>query len=99
MMMRRARLAQVSKKRQQQLSDYEKAKTAVWYRDGGECRARTLWPDVECDGIRDPHHVWPQGVFPERRCDPEAMVVLCRAHHHHVHHVSPARARALGLLV
>lgn len=98
-MKRGGRLAPVSKKRLAERAAYEDAKTAVEYRDRGECQAERSWPEVKCWGRRDPHHIAPTGRYPERRADPDNMTTLCRGHHDAVHQVDPVRARALGLLV
>jgi hypothetical protein len=101
-------LKQVSTKRTAARDEYEAAKEQVWRRDRGTCQAGPDrdrhahpegWPEVECGGRLDPHHVWPTGLYPERREDPDAMIVLCRAHHVQGVHEHPIRARQLGLLV
>ncbi|MGH9095128.1 MAG: hypothetical protein ACRDXE_08200 [Acidimicrobiales bacterium] len=97
--LRRTRLAPVSQKRRDGRDTYEDAKAAVWRRDCGTCTAELTWPEVGCGGRIDPHHVWPQGRYPERRDDPDAMTLVCRAHHDAIHHQDPVRARQLGLLV
>ena len=97
--LRRTRLKPVSERREAGRDAYEDAKAAVWARDRGQCQAERRWPEVACGGRLDPHHVWPQGLYPERRCDPDAMLVVCRRHHDHIHHVDPRRARELELLI
>lgn len=94
----RTRLSQQSDKRRAQQGEYDRARQKVFERDRGTCQAANVWPEIECWGVRDPHHVWPQGVYPERRCDPDAQIVLCRGHHDAVHFGDPIRARQLGLL-
>ena len=94
-MLRRTPLRRVSKKRLSQQPDYERAIQRVFLRDL-TCRARYTWPEVECSGRLDPHHVWTQRMWPERRCDPDAMVLACRAHHDAIHsHTDLARQRGL----
>ena len=94
--MRRTPLKRVSERRAS--DEYLKAREAVWARDRGQCQAARLWREVRCGGRLDPHHIWPQGLYPERRCDPDWMIVLCRRHHTAVHQEDPAKARELGLL-
>lgn len=93
--MRRTALRKVSAKRTRQRYDYEQAKAAAWLRDGGRCQAN--WPEVSCAGPTDPHHIATQRMYPELRCDPENLVVLCRAHHNAVHE-NTKTARERGLL-
>lgn len=95
---RRSPLARVSPKRKAQQAEYAAAKATVLARDGGACRAKALWPEVECGGPIDPHHIWPVGRFPEYRCDPERIVSLCRRHHDACHHGDPQWARRIGIL-
>lgn len=92
------RLAQVSEKRQGRSEEYRQAKEVVWNRDRGQCQAQFVWPEVECWGKKDPHHVWPQGMWPEKREEVDAMKVVCRAHHAAIHDDS-ALARERGLLI
>lgn len=96
--MRRTPLARVSARRTGERLAYEKAKLAAWNRDRGQCQAARTWPEIECGGRKDPHHVRPTGMWPELRCDPDNLITLCRAHHDAVHHFQPAKARTLGLL-
>jgi predicted secreted Zn-dependent protease len=92
---RRTPLRKQSKKRGAQRYDYQQAKALVWARDGGRCRLQGS--GTACDGPVDPHHVWPQSRYPERRCDPEAMVLLCRRHHE-MAHLNPRWAKKEGWL-
>jgi hypothetical protein len=96
--LKRSRLKPVSDQRRAEEPEYEAMKATVALRDRGRCQAAEIWPEIDCAGPRDPHHVYPTGMFPERRCDPEAVKTLCRAHHDAVHQVDPVRARQLGLL-
>lgn len=96
-LLRKARLKQVSKKRRRQYADYGLAKAAVWARDKGVCQVHVAHPDSTCQGPIDPHHVYPQSRYPERRCDPEAMVLLCR-HHHDLVHLNPRWSKKEGWL-
>lgn len=98
-------LRQVSEKRRDQNPEYQAAIATVMLRDRGQCQLGPNGSDpsrrveeVECAGIRDPHHVWPQGLFPEMRCDPDVMIVCCRAHHDWIHQTDPIRAREIGVL-
>lgn len=97
-MLRRSVIKPVSDKRKADHGAYDRAKQIAWNRDHGGCRAAKVWPEVECSGVRDPHHIKPQGRYPELRCDPDNLIVLCRGHHFQIHHVDPLRARSLGLL-
>ena len=94
-----ARLNPSSAKRRAQETAYRIARLVVWERDGGRCQAQVgwRWPDIQCAGPIDPHHVWRQSQHPERRCDPQVMMLLCRAHHDAVH-ANPDRARQAGFL-
>ena len=94
--LRRTQLARVSPKRRDMQSLYERAVQTVLLRDKG-CVVARVWPEVRCSGRLDPHHVWTQRMYPERRCDPEAMVTSCRAHHDAVH-AYPVLARQRGVL-
>lgn len=99
-------MRQVSEKRSAEKDDYDDAKAKAWSRDRGTCQAgpdrmrgREGWPEIECGGRADPHHVAPVGQYPELRCDPANLLTLCRAHHDGVHHQDPVKARELGLLI
>ncbi len=94
---RSGRLAPVSASRRAENPEYEAAKATVLLRDRGHCQAAELVPDVACGGVRDPHHVWAQGMYPERRTDPDVLITLCRQHHTWTHD-HPIEARQLGLL-
>lgn len=94
-MIRSTPLRKVSRKRAAQRYDYEQAKAAAWLRDGGRCQAD--WPEVDCAGPLDPHHIATQRMYPELRCDPENLLTLCRAHHQAVHEDTKT-ARRKGLL-
>ena len=96
-MLRRSPLRQMSERRRAQQGEYERAVQTVLLRDKGSAVA-ARWPEVVCRGRIDPHHVWTQRMFPERRCDPDAMVASCRAHHDAIH-AYPELARMRGLLV
>lgn len=94
--MRRSPISRISRKRKAEADAYDRARTAAYLRDRGECQAKTLWPDVECHGRIDPHHLRPRsrgGAL----ADVENLRCLCRAHHDSVH-AYPLRATALGLL-
>lgn len=97
--MRRTSLAHVSKRRSAESVEYRKAKEQAWLRDRGQCQARRIWPEIDCHGRIDPHHVAPTGRFPELRCDVDNLKCVCRGHHDAIHHQDPVRARELGLLV
>lgn len=92
---RRTPLAKVSKKRRAQRYDYEQAVAVVRTRDANTCQL--AGSDTTCNGPVDPHHVFTQARWPERRCDPDAMVLLCRWHHDWTHG-HPKEARKMGLL-
>ena len=72
---------------------YVVARLTVWKRDQGTCqffRYADRYPShlrlpVGCDGDLDPHHVFDQQHYPERKTDPEAMLTLCRQHHSFTH--------------
>lgn len=93
----RASLRRVSRKREAQRLDYEQARAVVVARDK-VCQGpkHGLWN--QCHGVLDPHHIFPTSRYPDRRCDPEAMILLCRFCHEYVHN-HPLWARAQGLLV
>lgn len=98
-------MRRVSAKRAAEKDAYAAAKREAWSRDGGTCQAapdrkrgREGWPEIECGGPVDPHHVAPVGQYPKLRCDPDNLLTLCRNHHDAVHHQDPIRARQLGLL-
>lgn len=97
--MRRSRLSPVSARRSDMRVEYERAKMKAWERDRGQCQAAKIWPEVVCAGRKDPHHIRPQGMYPELRADPDNLIVLCRAHHQAVHLQEPVKARELGLLI
>jgi hypothetical protein len=90
------RLKPVSDKRKAQRGDYEQARAVVWRRDVC-CQGPARGLDGECWGLLDPHHIKSQRMYPELRCDPDVMVLLCRLHHDSVHG-DLRRARALGLV-
>lgn len=99
---RTGRLSPVSAKRTAQASEYLAALRIVRRRDCGRCVAGR-WAGMvtapfptECHGPIDPHHVWPVGRGGPR-CDPENIILLCRAHHDWAHG-HPLLARAVGLL-
>ncbi len=96
-LLRRTPLRRMSLKRESQLDEYQKAKAAVFLRDGW-CQGPKHGMGTPCHGLLDPHHIWPQSRFPEKRCDPEVMILLCRGHHREVHDY-PNWSRAMGLLV
>jgi hypothetical protein len=97
--LRRSYLKPVSDKRREGLPAYEAAKEQAWQRDRGQCQGAKRWAEVACHGKIDPHHIAPQGEYPELRCDVTNILCLCRAHHQHVHNVDPTGARERGLLV
>lgn len=66
----------------------------VVLRDQG-CRASLLAPDVRCFGRLDPHHVLRKSQGGPDTLD--NLVLLCRAHHDHVHR-NPAWSKSVGLL-
>jgi hypothetical protein len=88
----------MSDKRRAELPLYNQAKAVAWERDRGLCQGATRWANVPCGGPIDPHHIDPTGEHPKKRCDPDNIVCLCRAHHDQVHQVDPVGARARGLL-
>jgi hypothetical protein len=92
-----APLRRVSAKRAAGRTAYETAKLAVWIRDGGECQARECWPEVACGGRIDPHHIAPQGIWPELRAVEDNMKCVCRSRHSFLHD-HPIQAREVGLL-
>ncbi len=94
---RKTGLKPVSAKREAQLDAYQQAKAAVILRDGW-CQGPKHGIETPCVGVLDPHHILPQSHFPQARCCPDAMVLLCRGHHDYVHG-HPAWSRAMGLLV
>lgn len=91
--------------------EYVLARLRAWERDGGECQVPVLvarqraagvnlfpaWLLTPCSGRIDPHHVWPQQRYPERRADVDVLLCLCRQHHESVH-AHPAVSRQYGLL-
>lgn len=91
-------LKQRSDRRSAERDAYEAAKFQAWSRDRGQCQAERKWPEIECKGRLDPHHIASQGQYPELRCAVDNLVVLCRAHHDAIHQDDPLRARQLGLL-
>ena len=97
-MLRRVPLARVSPKRRDMQSLYERAVQTAYLRDKGQCQAAADWPEVECGGRAQVHHIAPVGRFPELRCEVSNLKTLCAVHHFHVHHVNPIRARELGVL-
>lgn len=96
-MLNRTRLEHWSPKRREQQIAYDRARQAVWNRDGGRCQAATVFPAVECYGRIDPHHIALTGPYPELRCDVDNMICVCRRHHDHIHH-HPLEAKKAGLL-
>jgi hypothetical protein len=93
----RKRLRPRSEERVAEDEQWRDVKLAVKARDGHECRAAALVPEVGCGGRLDPHHVWPTGRGGPR-LDLANVLQCCRHHHDWIHHEHPARARELGLL-
>ena len=96
-MLSRTRLAQQSDKRRAESAEYARAKQRAFDRDKGQCQAKDLVPHVACAGRIDPHHVAPQGRYPELRCDVDNIRCVCRRHHDWIGD-HPLDARELGLL-
>lgn len=96
---KRARIRPISKKRAAALPDYETARQAAFDRDGHRCQAERLWPEIACAGIVEPHHLVPRGAWTAGLAVLANLKCLCSAHHYAVHHISPKRARELGLLL
>lgn len=94
--LRRTPLARVSKKRQAEGPEYERAVQGVFVRDHFVCQGARRGLAHDCYGRLDPHHIWAVGAGGPR-CDPANMVVLCRTAHDLVH-LHPVKSRALGLL-
>ncbi len=97
--LRRTRLKPVSAKRHDEGAVYAVVKLQVWERDEGRCQAqaRGLWPELECGGPLDPHHIWPKGRYGPMS-DPDNLIVLCRVHHIEGVHGHTRLARERGLL-
>lgn len=96
--MTRKRLAAESPDRRAERQAYDRAKQAAWTRDNGQCQAAQAWPDIECYGRVDPHHIAPTGIYPELRCVTDNIICVCRRHHDQIHHHEPLKAREAGLL-
>lgn len=96
-LVRKSRLRPVSEKRKAQRLDYSQAKAVVWERDTGQCQPGLHLRDGKCSTEIHPHHVWPQARYPERRCDPDVMVLSCSIHHRMIHD-NPKWAKRAGWL-
>lgn len=99
---RKTPLPYMSAKRRGELKAYQLAKAEVFRRaedsyGNPQCQLQAALPTVLCAGPLDPHHVYIQSRHPERRNDPDAMQVACRAHHDYVH-AHPAESMESGLI-
>ncbi len=94
---RKTRLKPVSAKRRAQADEYQKFRATVFMRHGW-CQGPRKGLETPCGGPLDVHHIRPVGQYRGLRCDPDNGIVLCRAHHDHVHDY-PVWARTIGLLV
>lgn len=93
--MKRSRLRQRSAKRAEETEQRRDAMLQVHARDGHNCAAEQLVPEVTCGGCLDGHE-------PRRRSqggdplDPDQIIQVCRRHHDWVGN-NPAAARERGL--
>ena len=97
-MIRRSPLRAVSPKRLAERGDYERAVQRAFTRDRYRCRVGDGWPESgQCFGRITPHHIAPQGRFPELRCEVDNIKTACQVHHQYIH-LHPVEARERGLL-
>ena len=94
--MKRSRLNRMSKKRRSEIPQRRAVVAAVLDRDGHECQAKALIPDVKCWGPLDCHELIPRGCGGDY-LDPSNCKAICRGHHSHITD-HPAEAYELGLL-
>jgi hypothetical protein len=74
-------LRQVSRKRQAERPERDAVLAAVMARDGRQCRAEAVWPELECHGGLDGHELAPRSVYPGGHLDAANIVLVCRRHH------------------
>ena len=97
-MIRRSPLKPVSPKRAAERGEYDRAVQRAFARDRYRCRVVDVWPESgPCFGRITPHHIAPQGRFPELRCDVDNIMTACLKHNDWVSD-HPALAKELGLL-
>lgn len=95
--MRRAPLRRVSKKREAEGPDYDRAVQYALVRDHFECKAHARGAPGKCFGKLDPHHVFPVGEG-GARCDANNLITVCRRHHDWAHFQDRKRAAKLGII-